>query len=53
MSDGSKLPVVALVDSRYSGSSIDESFAQENKITTYNLSPFLYTMWMVLLTVTD
>ena len=37
MSDGSKLPIVALVDSGYSRSSINESFVQENKITTYNL----------------
>ena len=37
MTDGSKLPIVALVDSGCSGSSIDESFVQENKIETYNL----------------
>ena len=37
MTDGSKLPIVALVDSRCSGSSIDESFVQHNNIATYNL----------------
>ena len=37
MTDGSKLSIVALVDSGCSGSSIDESFVQENNIATYNL----------------
>ena len=37
MTDGLKLPIVALVDSGCSGSSIDESFVQENNIATYNL----------------
>jgi hypothetical protein len=37
MSDSSKLPIVALVDSGCSRSSIDELFVQENKITIYNL----------------
>ena len=37
MTDSSKLPIVALVDSGCSGSSINELFVQENKFTTYNL----------------
>ena len=32
--DGSKIPVVALVDSGCSGSAIDETFVKENKIST-------------------
>ena len=35
--NGSKIPVVALVDSGCSGSAIDETFVKENNISTYNL----------------
>ena len=37
MTNGSKLPIVVLVDSGCSRSSLDESFVQENDIATYNL----------------
>ena len=35
--DGSKLPIVALVDSGCSGSAIDETFVKENKLLTHNI----------------